>query len=482
MSLITTTDPQTKMKNNPSWSKAILPPAQEFGPTPLPLISGEIPQTLRGGFYRNGPGRLERGGRRMGHWFDGDGAILGVDFTGTAATATYRYVKTAAYQDEEKAGKLLYGGYGMNPPVPLWQRLRYGLKNAANTSVLPLEDKLLALWEGGHPHALDLNSLETIGIDDLGWLKPGWSYSAHPKIDPTTGEIYNFGIRVEKDAILQVYRTNKNGELIKANNIKLQAVPVIHDFVLAGQYLVFIVPAVRLKILPVLLQLKTYSEALTWEPSKGTQILVLDRDTLELVSQGEADPWFQWHFGNGFVEADGSVVLDIARYDDFETNLRLKEVAAGVTKTAAKASFWQMRLDPKTGQVIQMQQLLDRSCEFPTVAPAEVGQPARFTYLSLHGPGVDINRELYNTIGRFDSKTGILTEANLGENRYPTEPLYAPDAENRDKGWVLTVVFDGGENQSEVWIFDAEKLDEMPVCRLGLPSVVPMGFHGMGKW
>jgi len=40
-----------------------------------------IPEGLRGSLYRNGPARLERGGVRVGHWFDGDGAILAVHFT-----------------------------------------------------------------------------------------------------------------------------------------------------------------------------------------------------------------------------------------------------------------------------------------------------------------------------------------------------------------------------------------------------------------
>ncbi|MCT7952205.1 carotenoid oxygenase family protein [Ancylothrix sp. C2] len=57
---------------------------------------------------------------------------------------------------------------------------------------------------------------------------------------------------------------------------------------------------------------------------------------------------------------------------------------------------------------------------------------------------------LYGSIARFDHQTGILTEANLPENSYPTEPIYAADAENPEKGWILTVVFNGLENSSEV--------------------------------
>ncbi|HEY9652282.1 MAG TPA: carotenoid oxygenase family protein, partial [Coleofasciculaceae cyanobacterium] len=61
----------SKPLTSPTWGKAIAQPAKEFPPTPLPILSGKIPQGLRGSLYRNGPGRLQRGSVPVGHWFDG---------------------------------------------------------------------------------------------------------------------------------------------------------------------------------------------------------------------------------------------------------------------------------------------------------------------------------------------------------------------------------------------------------------------------
>jgi all-trans-8'-apo-beta-carotenal 15,15'-oxygenase len=61
---------------------------------------------------------------------------------------------------------------------------------------------------------------------------------------------------------------------------------------------------------------------------------------------------------------------------------------------------------------------------------------------------------------------------------YTVEPLYIPDSLNADRGWIMTVVYDGNDRRSEVWIFDFDRLNEAPVCRLGLPSVIPFSFHG----
>lgn len=159
-----------------AWAKAVLRPATEFGPVPLTVLAGAIPSGLRGSLYRNGPATLERGEQRVGHWFDGDGGILGLHFTEAGVTGVYRYVQTAAYQAETQVGRFLYGGYGMLPPGHWWERFSKGTKNAANTSVLALPDKLLALWEGGLPHALTLDTLETLGLDNLNGLD-GTTYS-----------------------------------------------------------------------------------------------------------------------------------------------------------------------------------------------------------------------------------------------------------------------------------------------------------------
>ncbi|NET60949.1 MAG: hypothetical protein F6K47_33900, partial [Symploca sp. SIO2E6] len=90
-------------------------------------------------------------------------------------------------------------------------------------------------------------------------------------------------------------------------------------------------------------------------------------------------------------------------------------------------------------------------------------------------------KEWFSSIARFDYQTNTLTEANVGENRYVVEPIYAADALNRDQGWLLTVVYDGNINSSEVWVFNEGSLEAGPVCRLGLPEIIPLSFHGTWK-
>lgn len=471
----------TQASQTKPWAIAFQQPATEFATTALPLISGSLPAGLRGTLYRNGPGRLSRGSQRVGHWFDGDGAILRVNFNDAGATATYRYVQTAGYQAEAKADKFLFGGYGMTAPGAL---LGIGKpsKNVANTSVIAVADKLLALWEGGQPHALDLQTLATIGLDDLGGLQGergnAIPYSAHPKRDPQTGDIYNFGVSIGKSVVLHVYRSDATGTIQQQQAIALKGIPLIHDFVMAGPYLIFLIPPLQINALSVLANLKSYSDSISWHPKQGTQIIVVDRDTLEVVSRGETEPWFQWHFGNGFVDSDGAVRLDLVRYDDFQTNQYLKEVPTGQIKTPTQGTLWQLQIAPQSATVTSMQCVVDRGCEFPVVSPTDVGHRSRYTYFSLHRPEIDQGQDLFGALGRFDYQTDELITADLGPNRYPNEPIYAPDALDPARGWIVTVVLDGDRQTSEVWVYDSDRLDDEPVCRLALPSLIPLGFHG----
>ncbi|MEM6399625.1 MAG: carotenoid oxygenase family protein [Cyanobacteria bacterium P01_D01_bin.116] len=465
---------QTVQKSSKkAWSKAFQKPATEFPLTPLSIIAGEIPTSLNGTLYRNGPGRLERGGIFVGHWFDGDGAILAVHFTGDNASAIYRYVQTEGFQEEAKAGKLLYGNYGMTAPGAVWNQWFKPIKNAANTSVLALPDKLLALWEGDNPHALDLQNLDTLGKDDLGGLDGGLAYSAHPKVDFETGEIFNFGVSPGLNSILNVYKSDATGNIIKKAAHQLDGVPLLHDFVLAGEYLIFFIAPVRLNLLLPAVGLSCFSDSLEWEPKLGTQIKVCDRD-LNIVSLSETEPWFQWHFSNGYIDDSGAVIVDIASYEDFKTNQFLKEVPTGETHTASKSKLARVSLNPQTGKVSNIETLFDRHCEFPIVPQQNVGKYSRYTYFSTVKEGTDISKEILNSIARFDHQTDSITEAKFGENLYPSEPILA-------QGYILTVVYNGNSDSSELWIFDADRLNAEPVCKLNLPSVIPPGFHGTWK-
>ncbi|MEA5466296.1 carotenoid oxygenase family protein [Leptothoe sp. PORK10 BA2] len=461
-------------QGKPLWSRGIAQPAVEFGPIPLSVIAGQVPADLHGSLYRNGAGQLERAGQLVDHWFDGDGGILAIHFSQGGATGLYRYVQTQGLQAEAAANRYLYPGYGKPAAGPFWQRLGTQPKNAANTSVLALPDKLLALWEAGNPHALDLDTLDTVGLDDLGSLSPHQPYSAHPKRDPQTGDIYNFGVVLGRRSYIQLYRSDGTGQIRQQGQIPLPRTTLVHDFVLAGPYLVFLVPPVVLSLWPILFQNKGFSDAMGWRPQYGTQVIVVDRQTLEEVSRFETDPWFQWHMGNGYQGADGAVVIDYSRYDNFDTNQWLKEFVTGHPTTPATGRLFRLRLDAIASNILSNEPLSDLEGEFPIVPPHAVGHPHDALFFCHKSQPK--TEEYFDGIGRLDPNSGALDLMTFAQGCYPSEPTYVAKAQG--SGWILTVVFDGHRDQSTLQILSADNLAAGPVCVLALPEVIPFGFHG----
>ena len=468
-----------------NWSRAIAQPAKEFGLTNLTVLEGEIPKDLKGSLFRNGPARHERGGQKLTHWFDGDGAILGVHFDQGQASAVYQYVKTEGYLKEEKKGKFIYNRYDYKPG--LLTRLTRSSKsmNAANTSVLPLPGKLLALWEGGLPHALRLKTLETIGIDHLNFLKKGMTFSAHPKVDPETGEIYNFGFLFGKNPKLLTYRCDGNGRLIKMGKVDLRGNNQIHDWVMAGKYLVIFDYATKFAPFKFLLGGATFHEALSWHPELGTEILIFDKMSMELVKRFTIqDAFYCFHFVNGYEENDGSIYIEFVKYSDFlsvDKTLQMVpsgKLAPGLTLNGKISS---MRIDPKEGKFLGMNEISQIGCDFPTVADAKVGKNWRYTLVACHSEqDGNPEGELFRSIGRYDRETKKMTTYSFGPMRYVSEPIMVSSQNDPENGHILTVVYDAENDKSELWIHESQHIDKGPICKIALPGVIPPGFHG--KW
>lgn len=218
---------------------------QEYANFELPLIKGNIPEALQGTLFRNGNGRFEHQGVKYDHLFDGDGMIAAFRFKNGKVNYSNRYVRTKEFEAEEKQGKMLYRSFGTNIPGGFSKNLlRMRFKNAANTSLVYHAGKLLALWEGGLPHEIDPETLATLSRYDYnGVLKnafsaldklifPELSFSAHPKIHPKTGVLYNFGTVPGLKHRLVIYKIEPNGEAAIEQVINMPGMTFAHDFIL----------------------------------------------------------------------------------------------------------------------------------------------------------------------------------------------------------------------------------------------------------
>jgi all-trans-8'-apo-beta-carotenal 15,15'-oxygenase len=434
-------------------------------------IDGAVPRALRGTLYRNGSGRNQLAGQWFPHWFDGDGMITAVRFDEAGIHFRNRYVATPNYRDETKAGRILNRGFGkMRPGGVLANALRQPA-NVSNTSVVMEGGRLLSLWEGGPPYELDPATLETRGVADFGGMLK--AFSAHPKIDPKSGELFNFGIDYGSKTTLTPYRIAK-GVVTRLPPVTLPYPLMNHDFVLTANHLVFCLGPILVRSLQMILGVSSFDGALHWEGGKPTLILLVPRDGRGAPRFIETDAFFQFHFANGY-EEDGAVILDLARYPDYAViGQALRDYWRSEWPSNGMAALTRLRVELASGKVESRRFAAGSANEFPTTNPRCVGQRYRYAYVACS----DRAQGLQQQIARVDVENGAVTTHDFGANGYAGEPLFVPTGSAEDDGVVVVSAFDAAEQRSAIVGLDARDLAAKPLFTARLKHHVPYPLHG----
>jgi all-trans-8'-apo-beta-carotenal 15,15'-oxygenase len=280
-------------------------------------IEGEIPPELAGTLFRNGAGLLDINKQRLHHPFDGDGMISRITFTNGRAHFRNRFVQTAGYLAEQKAGKILYRGvFGTQKPGG-WLANIFDLKikNIANTNVIYWGKKLLALWEAAEPYSLNPQTLETLGNEYFnGVLSKGEAFSAHPRIDPN-GTLVNFAIKPGLSTTITIFELNTNGEITSKQNHSVPGFCFIHDFVITENYCIFFQNPVDFNPIPFALGISSAAQCIKFQKNQPTRIIIIPRKTqTENVKVLETQAGFIFHHVNAF-EVGNEIIIDSICYE-----------------------------------------------------------------------------------------------------------------------------------------------------------------------
>jgi all-trans-8'-apo-beta-carotenal 15,15'-oxygenase len=445
-------------------------------------IVGEIPSDLEGTLFFNGPGRNRIGDQQYGHWFDGDGMISAVTIKGGRVHYKNRYVRTPKYINESAAQKILYRGVGTQiPGGPLKNMFRVP-GNAANTSVILHGGKLLALWEGGKPWELDPATLETVGeYSYAGGLSAMQPVSAHPRLDPCSGELYNFGVFGVPKPKLHFYKIAADGTMVANTSQYVGDYSMCHDFAITEKYAVFILcPAFLRTPFAFLLGLRSIFESIEFDNSENTKVIVLELATAKIVREYEFSCFFGFHIGNAR-ENGNEISVDALCVESMDVMGGLSDVfmkrGDDFQFLADGARFNRFTLNLVTGDT-------DRSLvegaiagEFPAWNPRCTGRENRYTWLAtIVENGTPYG---FNAFQKVDHQTGELKIHDFGEGRFTAEPNFTPRGENtaEDEGYLVSIVYNHERKKSEIVIVDARDMArELAVIPLQHP--VPFGFHG----
>jgi carotenoid cleavage dioxygenase len=430
-------------------------------------VTGRLPDALTGTFLRNGPNPMfEPKGRY--HIFDGDGMLhaLTVDGEGGARYKN-RWVRTSGLATEMRAGRAIYGGMA-NGEFPTPEETAGGppMKNVANTNVIRHAHRILCLWEAGLPTEVTPD-LDTVGEYDFSGAYSG-AFTAHPKLDPATGEMFAFGYS-SIPPYLRYVVIARDGTITRVIDIDLPAPVMMHDFAITERHAVFLDA-------PAVFDLQSFASGgpmLQWKPEHGTRFGVLDRDgDGSDVVWIDTDPCYVFHFLNASTSADGrQVTVDACRLPRMDIGLE----AEGDT---ADADAWMHRFTiDLDARAVAYEQVAELPGDFPRVPAAVEGRAQRYGYYATFSNGTP-DRGEFDSVTKIDFDRNVTTTHVYGPHEVCGEAVFAPDSSGRaeDAGWLLNYVTNRTTLATDFVVLDAATLEE--VARAHLPARVPFGFHG----
>ena len=469
-------DKQTKEDNIiRDWAKGYQPQLKEYSYW-IDDIEGTIPPELQGTFFRNGPGALEINGQNIGHPFDGDGMVCAFTFNQGRVHFKNRYVRTEGYIKEQAAGKILYRGFGTQKSGG-WLA-NFGdtkFKNAANTSVIYWGGKLWTMWEGGQPHQLIPETLETVGLDDLnGLLKSGQPFSAHPRI--INDVFVNFGVKGITSQSLTIFELDQQGNTLTEHSHPLKGFAFLHDMLVTDNYYIFIQNPFKVEGLPFVLGFKSIEQCFDFNPQEPSRIMVISRHGDHEMKVLEAEPFFGFHHGNAW-EKDGKIYLETVLYDAFpKTKGGELDFNKFTIDSFTKGELWKLELSLDE-QTVTREKVSEVSCEFPSVHPKWVGKEHRYLYMNITFTAT--GKGPLQAIMKLDKQSGETQIWGQDLNIFPGEPLFIPrpDGVAEDEGWLLSLVYDPAIHRSYLIILDAKNINQ-EIAKLSLTHHIPHGFHG----
>ncbi|PZQ62205.1 MAG: carotenoid oxygenase [Phenylobacterium zucineum] len=431
-------------------------------------VKGEIPAGLRGALFRIGPNPQFEPRDPNHHWFAGDGMVHGFYVQDGKVSYRNRYVRTPKWELEHEHGRSLFGTFG-NPMTtdPLANGNEGGV---ANTNIVWHAGKLLALEEGHHPFAMDPRTLDSKGYD----REFKGKVTAHPKIDPKTGEMLWFAYNVGQMPFSKGVSygiTAADGSLVRRQEFEAPFSCMVHDFMVTQNHVLF-------PILPLTGSLERAMSGkppFAWEPEKGSWVGVMRRDAdVSTIRWFNTEACYVFHPLNAWEEGD-KLYCDVMRYD--VAPLFPKADGSPGEKSAARLVRWTFDLGGAS-DAIKEEALDDLDGEFPRVDPRVETLKHRHGWYAADPTFSGTIRQC--AIAHIDFATGRRQVYELNGGDLTSEPVFVPrsaDAAEGD-GWLTAVIWRAAENRSDLAIFDALDVAKGPIGTAEMPRRVPFGFHG----
>ena len=430
-------------------------------------VAGELPPDLTGVLYRNGPNPQFEPRDNAHHWFFGDGMIHAFAIGDGQVTYRNRWVRTHKWTVEHAASQALFGTFGN--PMTTDPEVIGTDGGVANTNIVHHGGRLLALEEAHAPFELAPRTLASRTPYDL-----GGRVTAHPKIDPATGEMIFFAYADDDMPLSNKISwgiADAAGRLKMRETFEAPYCSMIHDFMVTEHY-------VLIPVLPLsgsLQRAMAGGPIFAWEPEQPAMIAVMRRDQgVASLRWFNVAPCYVFHFMNAY-EDGGRIVADVMRY----ASAPLFPRADGTRGQDSSACLTRWEFDlAAPSDTVRETTIDDLPGEFPRVDPRFECHAYRHGWFA--GQTQAHSGASTDTLAHFDRQTGARADFVVPQGDAVSEPVFVPRAADaaEGKGWLLAVAFRGRENVSELLVLNAQDVTAGPVASAKLPRRVPFGFHG----
>ncbi len=436
----------------------------------LELISGHVPQTLNGTWYRAGPDRQYPPLTGDDIFIDGEGMAHMFRFDRGHVEYRSRWVRNERFLLQERARRSLFGRYrNRYTNDPSVQGAHMG---TSNTNLIFHAGKLLALKEDDLPYELDPNTLETRRRFDYDGQVKALCMSAHPKVDTVNDRLLTFAYQAKGDATTDIvfYEIDGNGRLADEIWFDMPYAANVHDFGVTPHYAVF-------AFFPLITSLEHIKQGGTyyqWHPDKQTVVAVVPRHgTRSDIRFFRGPAMSAGHIMNAFEEGS-SVCLDLCLYNG--NCFPFFKTPSGEATPPVPPLLTRMRFDlADASDEFQRRVITPIPGEMPRTDDRYQGLPYRNGFLII-GRSEDGS----SGIARVNTATGEPKMWQPGPRSSVHEVQFVPRTPDSPEGdgWLLVIVNRLDRNVSELAILDAQKVEAGPVALLKIQTRVRSTFHG----
>lgn len=446
----------------------------------LEVAQGAVPDALRGTYYRVGADPAWPPFVGNDFFFNADGMVSMFRFENGYVDFKCRYVRTPRFVAERDARRSLFGAY-RNPFTddPSVAGINRGL---ANTNVYWHAGRLLASKEDSPPIQIDPDTLET--VEEWNWDGDlsSQTATAHPKIDPVTGDLVFFGFAAKGETTPDIAycEADPRGRIVHEAWFEAPYSSMVHDWAVTQNFVVF-------PIIPLtsdLERLKDGGPHYVWDGSKDVYLGVVPR-------RGDARQ-VRWHRGSNRFASHIMNAWDDGRYIHIDTPVGQKSAfpwfpdisGAPFDPEQAKGYLSRWTIDTM-GETDGFQEVPLTNCsgEFPRTDERWATRGYRFGTICLtHVPGEEPPDNLpgFRWVASIDPETQAMKTRYVGHDSTAEEAIFVPPQPEarHGEGYVMLLVGRHAEARCDLLILDARHIDGEPVATVKLPIRLPGGLHG----